>query len=306
MKQKTTVKQRRSRLNRSRVISGLFFVIPAAVICTLFVIYPLIKVIYYSFTDWNGVSSTINFVGLENYKSLPHMNGFTDMIWATVSFAAGVTVLTILISFFVALALDKKSKGRLPRGMMRAMWFFPALLSGAIVGILWRIMYNYNNGFINAILVSVGLHRVNWLETVGVTNFAIIIGATWINLGMCIVIFLAGLQSIPTDLYEAAAIDGATSRQQLHHITLPMMASSITINVITTTIAAFKAYELPYLISQGQPGHSTLLITRQIYFYGFSASDFGRGSALSVVLLIVIMLISLVQLVYLRKRENIY
>ena len=167
-------------------------------------------------------------------------------------------------------------------------------------------MYNYNNGVINKIITSAGLPAVNWLETRGITNIAIIIGAAWVQIGLCVVVFLAGLQSIPQEMYEAASIDGATPSQQLKNITIPMMASSITINVITTTIAAFKAYELPYLISKGLPGHSTLLITQRIFFFGFQAFDYGRGSALSVVLLLIIALISLVQLVVLRKREDIF
>lgn len=166
-------------------------------------------------------------------------------------------------------------------------------------------MYNYNNGVINKILNAAGLESVNWLETRGVTNIAIIIGATWVQIGFCVVVFLRAFKA-SQDLYEAAAIDGATPRQQLRRITFPLMASSITINVITTTITGFKAYELPYLISQGLPGRSTLLLTQRIFFYGIEANDYGRGSALSVLLLVIIALISLIQLIYLRKREDIY
>ena len=239
-------------------------------------------------------------------KGAAELMGINVNLTITVTFAIGVTAITIIVSFLAALALDKRGRDRLPRGLMRALWFFPALLSGAVVGILWRIMYNYNNGVINKIITSAGLPAVNWLETRGVTNIAIIIGAAWVQIGLCVVVFLAGLQSIPQEMYEAASIDGATPSQQLKNITIPMMASSITINVITTTIAAFKAYELPYLISKGLPGHSTLLITQRIFFFGFQAFDYGRGSALSVVLLLIIALISLVQLVVLRKREDIF
>ncbi|MEA4965250.1 MAG: sugar ABC transporter permease [Oscillospiraceae bacterium] len=308
MKQRSMARngQKHSKLVRDNTLTGVSFLLPSLILCAVFVIYPLINVIYYSFTDWDGLSSTKNFIGLYNYLHLNEVEGFGTMMAATFTFAAGVTILTILTAFLAALALDKKGKGRMPRGMMRALWFFPALLSGAVVGILWRIMYNYNNGVINSILKSVGLQPVNWLETVGVANIAIIIGATWIQVGMCVVIFMAGLQSIPPELYEAAEIDGASPRQRLRHITIPMMASSITINVVTTTIVAFKAYELPYLISNGQPGYTTLLLTQRIYFYGFTARDYGRGSALSVVLLVIIALISLIQLVVLRKREEIF
>ena len=228
------------------------------------------------------------------------------MMVSTITFAIGCTILTILVSFIVALALDKKGKGRLPRGMMRSLWFLPALLSGAVVGILWRIMYNYNNGVINKVITALGGAPVNWLETRGLTNIAVIVGATWVQIGLCVIVFMAGLQSISQDLYEAAALDGAKPHQQLWHITLPMMASSITINVITTTIAGFKAYELPYNISQGLPGKSTLLMTQRIYFFGFQDFDYGLGSALSVLLLLIIALISLIQLIYLKKREDIY
>ncbi len=282
------------------------FLIPAAVLCIAFVIVPLIDVFRYSLTDWDGIKSEMHFVGLENYRNLPGMEGFRDMLIATFSFAIGMTALTIVTALIMALLLDKRGKGRLPRNLLRALWFIPALLSGTVVGILWHIMYNYHNGVINTILKSVGLPKVNWLETVGVTNIAIIVAASWVQTGMCIIVFMAGLQSIPTDIYEAAVLDGATGRHKLMKITLPLMAPSITINVITTTIGAFKAYELPYFISKGMPGYTTLLITGRIGFYAFAANKYGFGSALAVILILIIALFSLIELVFLRKREDIF
>lgn len=299
-------KRRRSPLERTKMRSGLLFVLPSFVLCAMFMIWPLIEVVRYSLTDWNGVAADYNYVGLSNYYKITQIDGFKEMMIATVTFALGTTILTIVISFIVALALDKKGKGYLPRGMMRSLWFLPALLSGTVVGMLWRIMYNYNNGVINKMIVAAGGTPVNWLETRGITNIAVIIGSTWVQIGFCVIVFLAGLQSIPQDLYEAAELDGANPRQKLWHITMPMMASSITINVITTTIAGFKAYELPYNISQGMPGKSTLLMTQRIYFFGFQDYDYGLGSALSVFLLLIIAAISLIQLIYLKKREDIY
>ena len=293
-------------IESQRFRTGLLFILPGAILSIVFVVVPLIMVIYLSFVEWNGISKHIKFVGLKNYINLPEIDGFADMMVSTFVFAFGVTILTITISFIVALVLDKKGRGRINRNVMRSLWFFPSLLSGAIVGILWRIMYNYNNGVLNEIFSAFGLSPVNWLETKGVTNFAIIVGNTWAQVGLCYVIFLAGLQSIPTDLYEAAVLDGASSGQILRKITFPMMAPSITINVVTTSIAAFRAYELPYLISLGHPGKSTLMITQRIYFYGFQAQEYGRASALSVMLTLIITAISLIQLVVLKKREEIY
>ena len=302
----TLPKRKGNALERGKNRAGMLFVLPSVILCALFMLWPLMEVVRYSFTDWNGVNKEYNYVMFRNYLEISKIDGFNEMMVATITFAIGTTVLTVLISFITALALDKKGKGRINRGLMRSLWFLPALLSGTVVGMLWRIMYNYNNGMINKVIVAMGGEPVNWLETRGLTNVAVIIGSTWVQIGFCVIVFMAGLQSIPQDLYEAAAIDGAVPRQQLRHITLPMMASSITINVITTTIAGFKAYELPYNISKGMPGKSTLLMTQRIFFFGFQDFDYGLGSALSVFLLLIIAAISLIQLIYLKKREDIY
>ena len=291
---------------RKRTITGACFLLPSAVLCLIFIIVPLIDIFRYSVYEWNGIGSNMKFVGLANFLRLPSTEGFWEMAKATVIYVVGDTILVIVIAFLLALVLDLKGKGRINRNFLRAMWFVPCLLSGAIVGILWRIMYNYNNGLVNTLIGYLNLPKVNWLETYGVTMGAVIVASVWCQIGMCTIIFLAGLQSIPEDLLEVARIDGANYFQQLRKIVIPMMASSITINVITTTIAAFKAYELPFLVSNGLPGYSTRLLTQRIYFYGFRAMDYGTASALSVVLIIIITLISLLQLVVLKRREDIY
>lgn len=296
----------RSQREKQRFISGLFFILPSAVLVFVFVLIPLFNVVYLSFTEWNGlVTSPKIWVGLKNYVKLKDMDDFGTMMIATLVFAVGQTILTIFFAFIAALSLDKKGKGRLPRGVLRSAWFFPTLLSGTVVGVLWRIMYNYNNGMINKVIVALGGTPVNWLETYGVTNIAIIVAATWARLGICVVIFMAGLQGISQDLYEAAAIDGATERQQRRFITIPLMAPSITINMLTTSIAAYKAYELPYLISVGRPGTSTLLLAQRITFYAFNTMEYGRSSALAVVLILIITIFSLIQLAVMRKKEDI-
>lgn len=293
-------------LERTHTNACRIMLIPAIILCVVFVIVPLIDVIRYSFTDWDGIQETMNNVGFENYKKLPEMEGFKNMLVATFTFAIGNTAITILVSFITALALDKKGKGRMPRNLIRALWFIPSLLSGTVVGILWHIMYNYHNGVINTVVTTLGGEKVNWLETYVVSNISIIVAAAWVQIGMCIIIFLAGLQSISDEIYEAATIDGATERQQLTSITIPMMAPSITINVITTTITAFKAYELPYFITKGMPNYSSMLLTGRIGFYAFNAGRYGYGSALAVVLIVIIAVFSLIELLILRKREDIY
>ena len=306
MKAKNSLAKSRNTLQREKYRTGLLFILPSLILCGMFMVWPLIEVFRYSLTDWNGINVEYKYIGLENYRKIAKIDGFNSMMIGTITYALGVTVLTILISFIAALALDKKGRGRLPRGMMRSLWFLPALLSGTVVGLLWRVMFNYKNGVINKFITSVGGVAIKWLEGKGWANLAIIIGSTWVQIGLCVIVFLAGLQAIPQDLYEAAELDGASPWQRLRHITLPMMASSITINVITTTIAGFKAYELPYNITQGQPSKTTLLMTQRIQFFGMQDCDYGLGSALAVFLLAIIAAISLIQLVYLKKREDIY
>lgn len=291
---------------KNRKITGIAFVIPEFILIIVFMIIPLISVIRYSFTNWDGISSTMDYIGFRNYTELKDIDGTKEMVVATIVYAIGVTIITNLLAFIQAILVDKKGKGRINRGFMRSLLFFPSLLSGTIVGILWHIMYNYNTGIINSVLKDLGISPVNWLETYGLTNVAVIVASAWASTGLCMVVYMAGLQSIPQELYESVEIDGASKWDALKHITIPLMASSITINVITSTIAAFKAYELPYFISQGLPGHSTLLITQRIYFYGFEGRDYGRGSALAVILILIIVLISLIQLAYLKKKEDIY
>ena len=130
---------RLTQLERNQRTTGIFFILPSLVLCAIFMVVPLINVIRYSLTDWDGLSKTYNFVGLYNYMHLHEIEGFGEMMLATVTFAIGVTAITIIVSFLAALALDKRGRDRLPRGLMRALWFFPALLSGAVVGILWRM-----------------------------------------------------------------------------------------------------------------------------------------------------------------------
>ncbi|NLJ41509.1 MAG: sugar ABC transporter permease, partial [Clostridiales bacterium] len=291
---------------RKRTYSGILFILPALLLVGVFIIWPLVQVVKLSFYEWNGVSAVKQFVGLGNYRKLPNLIGFWEMASGTIIYAAGVAALTISISFIVALALDRRSKIGINRNVLRVLWFFPSLLGLAVIGILWRIMYDYNTGIINTVLSSFGLDRINWLETYGVTRWAIIIASVWSQIGINVIIFLAGLQTISTDFYEAAAIDGAKPLQVLLKITIPMMAQSITVVVLTTTIIAFKMYELPLTVSGGLPGNHTRLLTQKIYDLGFVSSDFGRGSALSVVLILIITFISFLQHLYLRKREDIY
>ena len=272
---------RLTQLERNQRTTGIFFILPSLVLCAIFMVVPLINVIRYSLTDWDGLSKTYNFVGLYNYMHLHEIEGFGEMMLATVTFAIGVTAITIIVSFLAALALDKRGRDRLPRGLMRALWFFPALLSGAVVGILWRIMYNYNHGVINKIITSAGLPAVNWLETRGVTNIAIIIGAAWVQIGLCVVVFLAGLQSIPQEMYEAASIDGAGRFQKLLHVTLPgIMPTIITMLILRIGNLMSIGYEKTILLYNPSTYDTADIISSYVYRVGLLEQGWSYSTAI--------------------------
>ena len=301
-----TVKKSKSHLKK-RIELGTWFLLPSLLFTGVMVLAPLIYVFYLSFNEWNGAfNKQPVWVGLAKYLSLKTTPGVSEMLKFTLLYGIMVTILVVGISLVVAFALDKPKGRHVNRSFLRACWYVPALIGGTAGGVVWRIMYNYNNGIINTLLSSVGLSKINWLETYGITGAAVIVAQVWVMLGMCIIIFLAGLQSIPQELYESATIDGASPMQQRLKIAIPMLAPSITINFITTSIAAFKAYELPYTISKGLPGYSTRLITQMIREYTFESMDYGRGAALSIVLVVIIFVIQLIQLLILRKREEVY
>lgn len=293
---------------KDRINQGTLFLIPTLVLVFLMVVAPLIYCVVLSFNSWNGsFNKPMTFVGFKNYLRLNTMVGYSAMMKFTFFFAIAVTILVVGISLIMAFALDKPQRGKyMNRSVLRALWYLPALIGGTSVGVIWRIMYNYNNGVLNTLLKQAGLQPVNWLETMGVASWAVIIAQVWVMLGMCIIIFLAGMQSIPTELYESATIDGASIWQQRLHIAIPLLAPSITINVVTTSIAAFKAYELPYTITKGLPSYTTQIVTRMIQQYSFESLEYGVGAALSVILVLIIVVIQLIQLFILNKNEGAY
>lgn len=301
-------KKKNSSYLQQRARFGTLMLLPALLLATALIVVPVVYVAVLSLNKWNGsIAEPLKFVGFENYIKLPTRIGFKDMMVFTFMFSIAVTIVTVGISLLISFALDRPSYRRhVNRSFLRACWYLPTLLGAVAVGIVWRIMYNYNNGILNTLLTMVNLPKVNWLETYGVTGIAVIVAQVWVQMGMCIIIFLAGLQSVPVELYESATIDGASRFQQRMRITIPMLAPSITINFITTSIASFKSYELPYTISKGLPGYSTHLVTQMIQEYSFGGMDYGSGAALSMLLIVLIVVIQLIQLLILRKREDVY
>ncbi|MBY0123332.1 carbohydrate ABC transporter permease [Bacillus sp. S/N-304-OC-R1] len=304
------VKQMKQRKRRRWNIH--LFPIPALVIYGLFIVYPLIAALTYSFFDWKGIKRGA-FIGFENYKNLFTLEPFSGMFWNAFQHNILYFVVQMVfqngLAFLLAFIIYQKIRGA---EFFKIAYFLPRLLSVIVVGFLWKLILNPNFGALNVLLGKFGLESLQeaWLGNPKTALIAIILVNCWFGIGFAVLIFLAGFQSIPRELIEAATIDGAKGITILTRIMLPLMVPSIMIITVLTFIQSFEAFELVYAMqgSQGEPYRST--DTLAVYFYrlafGGSSGDstaIGLGSALAVVLFFFISTITAVLLKSMKKKE---
>jgi raffinose/stachyose/melibiose transport system permease protein len=288
------------------------FPIPALIIYGLFIVYPLLAALSYSFFDWQGIKKGA-FIGFDNYKHLFTMQPFSGMFLTAfvhnIIYFVVQMVLQNGLAFFLAFIIYQKIRGA---EFLKIAYFLPRLLSVIVVGFLWKLILNPNFGAMNVILGKFGFESLQkaWLGDPKTALLAIILVNCWFGVGFAVLIFLAGLQSIPKELIEAATLDGAKGPTMLRRIMLPLMIPSIMILTVLTFIQSFEAFELVYAMqgSQGEPYHST--DTLAVYFYrlafGGSSGDstaIGIGSALAVILFIFICTCTALLLKFMRKKE---
>ncbi|MGG3885496.1 sugar ABC transporter permease [Brevibacillus panacihumi] len=288
------------------------FPLPALIIYAMFVVYPIFSAFTYSLYEWNGIKQGV-FVGLKNFLTLFSVEPFNTMFWN----AFGHNVIYFLvemivqngIAFTLAFFIYRKLRGS---GFLKVAYFMPRLLSVIVVGFLWKLILNPNYGALNTLLTNLGLGSwaKPWLGDPDTALLAIILVNCWFGIGFAMLIFLAGLQSIPEELIEAARLDGAKGISMLVKIIFPLCMPAITIMTIFTFIQAFEAFELVYAMqgSMGEPFRST--DTLAVYFYRLAFSSagggdvaIGLGSALAVVLFAIVASVSALSLYLMRKRE---
>ncbi len=281
--------------------SLLWFVVPALTMYTSFVIVPAISSIYLAFTSYDGITeASMRFVGFDNFVNIFGSARFHSATLNTVIIAASFTVLVNVIALALAVAVDKVRWGK---NIFRSGFYLPVLISGIIAGFIWRIMFNYSFGVINYVLNLIGFGSIKFIDTMPNALLSIIFVLLWKNAGYYMIIYLAALQSISTDLLEAAAIDGANSRQTFRHITIPMLAGSFTINLTLALINGLKIYDEIAILTDGGPGFSTETITYMVYKVAFGEMRQGYGTAMAVVLFLIILVFGGFQSTMLRKRE---
>lgn len=278
------------------------FVLPALLLYLMFFIYPSIQSFYYALTDWNGINPDFNFVGMENFLGLMDNMRFQAAFKNTLLYAVGLTLGQAIFGLLFALLLHGGFKGQ---SFFRSVFFSPQIMSLLAIGYIWAYIYDPTTGSLNTILNSLGLSGMakNWLGDLDLALWSVIAVSIWQGAGWCMLIFLANLQSVPKDLYEAASIDGAGTFKQFLNVTFPLLGPAITITLVTGMINGLKAFDLIMSMTKGGPGYATESISTVMYDTAFTRNLFGEAQAMGMIMFIVIFIITIIQLTALRKRE---
>ncbi len=275
----------------------------AVLLFTVFVMAPFFVGIYTSFFRWDGFSA-MKFNGIKNYLYVFRDEIFWKAIKNTFVYAILVTVFKNVIAFFLASILVKNFFGKT---VFRTAIYIPVTLSYIVIGILWTWIYNPTFGLLNSLLTALGLERliVGWLSDANVALFSVIAVDIWKWIGYHMVLYIAGLQGVPKDLYEAAEIDGAGRLAKLRYVTIPMVNATIVINVLMSITGAFVSnYDIVYIMTNGGPYHSTEVSLTYIMKTAFTDSNFGKANAMSVVLFLMVLVFGFIQLRAMSREDN--
>ena len=290
------VRARQSKLQRRRNIEGYLFISPWILGFLIFTLGPIIASLLMSFTNWDVVTPP-SWVGAANYKSMMSDELFRKALINTVYYTAFSVPLGMITALSLALLLNQKLKGTY---IFRTIYYLPAVTSGVAVALLWRWIFNPEFGVANYILLKFGLPALGWLSDPKWAMPALIIMSIW-GVGNGMLIYLAGLQGIPTELYEAAEIDGAGPRRKFWSITLPLLTPTIFFNMVMSIIGSFQVFTNAYVMTGGGPANATLFYVLYLYRNAFEWFKMGYASALAWVLFIIILIPTLLQFKFANK-----
>lgn len=271
----------------------ILFLFPLLAGLILFQYLPLISAMKNSFFQLSLLNpNKSTFVGFENYLRMINDPKFIISIKNSLIYAFGKIIIQIPLSLLFAVLLNRAIKGI---GLVRSAIFAPTITTGAVVAVIWNLMYHPTNGFLNSLLMGLGIPRQPFLTDITQALPSILGMGIWQDVGFTMLLFLAGLQGIPEIYYEAAKIDGANNLQLIKNITLPLLKRTILLTVIISTIFSFKVFTPIYVMTKGGPRNSTLLTVYYIYEQGFKFMDIGYASAMAIILMAIMVIITLIQ-----------
>jgi multiple sugar transport system permease protein len=294
-------RRRRGRLALRNTAVGWTFLLPNFVGFAVLTLVPVALLFYYAFTSWD-VFGGAEWTGLANFRQLIHDTSFWTAMTNTVYYTVLHIPLTLAASLGLALLLNRRLRGV---AFFRTVAFFPYITSIVAIAQVWNMLFSPTYGPVNEVLRFIGIaHPPGWTASAHWSMPAIIIVGTWREMGYYMLLFLAGLQTIPAQLYEAATVDGANAWQKFRSVTLPGLRPTTFFVTVMLTIGSFKVFDLILVMTNGGPGQSTLVLSQYIYQKGFGENQFGYASAVSVVLFGLCFLITLVQFLVNKRRDR--
>jgi len=286
---------------RRDAAAGYLFIAPQLLGIITFVLVPLGLVFWYSLHEWNVLANSFNFVGAANYQMLLADRSLPAVLGATAIFSAGLVVFNMGLALLLAVLLDQKLKGIV---VFRTLFFSPVVVSLVAWTIVWRFLLQ-NNGGINGLLDMIGVEGPNWLRTPTTAMISVIVVQVFKNVGLNMILFLAALQGVPKELYEAARVDGAGRFKQFRRITLPLISPTILLTSIITIVGSLQVFAQIAVLTQGGPGMSTTVLVYYLYQQAFQFHFFGYGATLSILLFVIVAVLTFAQW-QLRKRVVFY
>jgi multiple sugar transport system permease protein len=268
------------------------FILPNLIGFAAFTLVPMVFALALSFVKWDGANPMV-FTGLKNFARMLRDEGFRISLLNTLYYVVGTVPTTLVLSLLLAVLLNRQFKGR---NLFRAAFFFPYVASLVAVAVVFNMMFHPSMGPVNNFLRSLGVHKPPaWSASVQWAMPTVIMASIWRSVGYYMIIYLAALQGIPRDLYEAARIDGATPFQCFRQITVPLLTPATFLVTILLTIASFKVFDLVFVMTGGGPGRATNVLVYTIYDTAFVSFDYGYASAQAMVLFLLVIAITIVQ-----------
>lgn len=287
----------RSSFIKSKNILPYLLVSPYLLFVIVFVLFPVFFCFFLTFHKWN-IIAPMQYIGVDNYSRLVQDRLFWKSIGNTLKFLLLHIPLQLIISLLLAELLNQKLRAI---SFFRGSFFMPVIVSGVVVTILWQQLLGYDSGIINRMLISLGMQKVGWLVNPDIAIYSIAVMATWKNVGLYVILFLVGLQTVPIQYYEAAKLEGANSWQRFYHITLPMINPTIFMVVILSTIGGFSLFIEPYIMTGGGPLNQTLSAVLYIYKQAFHYYNMGYSATLGFFYALMIMLVVVLQKKFIEK-----
>ena len=286
-------------LGRDAIGTAVLF-LPGFIVYAAFMLLPILLSLYFSFFDWDGIRSTMNFVGLRNFVRAAQDRYFLNAVRITFFFtipgAAAGNALGLLLAVLVSR----------PGGMAnlyRSVFFFPLLISAVAIGFIWKALLSYN-GILSDAFAALGMEPIDWLGDPRLAPWSVLLINVWHDTGFVTVIYLAGLQAVPRDLYDAATIDGASAWQRFAAVTFPWLAPAFTANVVFLFTGYMRIYDMVVVLTSGGPAGATETIALQIIRVGFQQNRMSYGSSLAMYMLFIVGVLSVSLVLLLRRREE--